>query len=615
MTNRVTQRSQRKQDTDERMLRAAVEVFGQRGYTAGTLTEIAKVSGVTQGLVSQRFSSKSGLLCDTLLYVRGKLDRLQDHGHPGMPECFYQMLDVLRDLQKTDPMLFDYLDMLIRGTDLPPELENLKRYCFLSSTLVNAMRDAQQDGRLPTGDLYDLYSAFLSNSLSLLKSEYRFNVHVANKEFFLLSIGYVYKDRTEQLQIGRDFNSRLLIGAENRQLAEDSISIIQSVCGAYYGLYHIDMTTMSYQTLQASDFLRQQVPESGGPGSVTEQLGKCISGLIRKNFIPGMQEFLDMHTVSDRLAGRDVISVDYLGIRGDWSRCMLMPVHRDGEGSVTSLLLGLQLIAQEKDYMKMLRERKLVVESLAKLYLAACYIDLDRNTLATLTHPGDHSGSELNGEYPDAGALMEKRCLETVKPEYVPIMKAFMDLTTLSDRLARMDSLTCPYDSRRSGWCEGTFVAVDRDENGRCHHVLWVTRSVSENETRKDLALEDNQLFAMAAAQVYPYCIVADMTRNKMHVYYANGDVSPEMNLRDGAASFVNAIPEGVERDRFVGTFGVQAIRNALARGEKRVSLRHPRVDADGVTRLWETTVTIYESDDKILRVIALLRCLEGVAC
>lgn len=89
MANRVTQRSQRKQDTDERMLRAAVEVFGQRGYTAGTLTEIAKVSGVTQGLVSQRFSSKSGLLCDTLLYVRGKLDRLQDHGHLGMPECFY----------------------------------------------------------------------------------------------------------------------------------------------------------------------------------------------------------------------------------------------------------------------------------------------------------------------------------------------------------------------------------------------------------------------------------------------------------------------------------------------------------------------------------------------
>lgn len=87
------------------------------------------------------------------------------------------------------------------------------------------------------------------------------------------------------------------------------------------------------------------------------------------------------------------------------------------------------------------------------------------------------------------------------------------------------------------------------------------------------------------------------------------------MNLKDGAASFVNAIPEGVERDRFVGTFGVQAIRNALARGEKRVSLRHPRVDADGVTRLWETTVTIYESDDKILRVIALLRCLEVVAC
>ena len=53
---------QRKEESERRIIRAAIELFAEQGFMRTTLKEIGESAGYTGGLVSHRFGSKEGLL-------------------------------------------------------------------------------------------------------------------------------------------------------------------------------------------------------------------------------------------------------------------------------------------------------------------------------------------------------------------------------------------------------------------------------------------------------------------------------------------------------------------------------------------------------------------------
>lgn len=59
-----TRRSQaeRTAESDQRLLRAALKLIGQRGYRGTSLAAIGEEAGYSRGLVTERFGSKDGLL-------------------------------------------------------------------------------------------------------------------------------------------------------------------------------------------------------------------------------------------------------------------------------------------------------------------------------------------------------------------------------------------------------------------------------------------------------------------------------------------------------------------------------------------------------------------------
>ena len=54
--------AERTAESDKRMLRAALKLIGQRGYTGTSLAAIGEEAGYSRGLVTERFGSKDGLL-------------------------------------------------------------------------------------------------------------------------------------------------------------------------------------------------------------------------------------------------------------------------------------------------------------------------------------------------------------------------------------------------------------------------------------------------------------------------------------------------------------------------------------------------------------------------
>jgi AcrR family transcriptional regulator len=54
------------EDTRTRLLRAAAQVFGERGYDGATVAEIARRAGLTTGAIYSRFADKAELLLDAI---------------------------------------------------------------------------------------------------------------------------------------------------------------------------------------------------------------------------------------------------------------------------------------------------------------------------------------------------------------------------------------------------------------------------------------------------------------------------------------------------------------------------------------------------------------------
>lgn len=68
----IPQDAPRKMPRDDRraqLIEATIKVIAQRGYARTTMSDVARVAGLSHGLVNFHFESKENLLLETLLYL------------------------------------------------------------------------------------------------------------------------------------------------------------------------------------------------------------------------------------------------------------------------------------------------------------------------------------------------------------------------------------------------------------------------------------------------------------------------------------------------------------------------------------------------------------------
>lgn len=73
-------------DTGARLVRAAIEVFAEKGYDGAGVAEIARRAGLSTGAIYSRFTGKAELLAEAIAAVGGdELDRLFARAVDGTP--------------------------------------------------------------------------------------------------------------------------------------------------------------------------------------------------------------------------------------------------------------------------------------------------------------------------------------------------------------------------------------------------------------------------------------------------------------------------------------------------------------------------------------------------
>jgi AcrR family transcriptional regulator len=120
------------------LIRAAIELFGRRGFEATSTREIARSVGIKAPSVYNHFNSKEELFGEAMIYVLTEfLDEVLEPVDPQDADLD-QLMGIVRRhvLYELDPM------SLARTTDLLLEAERLGRY--LSDDMRDRIRSAQR---------------------------------------------------------------------------------------------------------------------------------------------------------------------------------------------------------------------------------------------------------------------------------------------------------------------------------------------------------------------------------------------------------------------------------------------------------------------------------------
>ncbi|HEY9128131.1 MAG TPA: TetR/AcrR family transcriptional regulator [Acidobacteriaceae bacterium] len=157
----------RSQSAHDRVLRAALDLFAERGIEATSMDAIVKASGVSKATIYNHWTNKEALLLEVMLFVNG-LDRMPEDPDSGDP-C----KDIATVLCRRPPDEFDesrrrLMPTLIAYSALNKEFGEAWRHRVMEpprQSLKRILRRAMKRGQISPGLDLDLAMAQLLGPL------------------------------------------------------------------------------------------------------------------------------------------------------------------------------------------------------------------------------------------------------------------------------------------------------------------------------------------------------------------------------------------------------------------------------------------------------------------
>ena len=135
-----------------------------------------------------------------------------------------------------------------------------------------------------------------------------------------------------------------------------------------------------------------------------------------------------------------------------------------------------------------------IISAISKSYYSIYRIDLQKDFFEEISN--DDETHRLTGNKGCASEKLYQICDTLITPEYRPLVRSFMDISTVAERLKKEEYISTEYRMCDGNWHSLRFIVKKRDQAGNVTHVLCTVRSISDTKRR-----EQDLLFAADAAQ------------------------------------------------------------------------------------------------------------------
>ncbi len=124
-----------------------------------------------------------------------------------------------------------------------------------------------------------------------------------------------------------------------------------------------------------------------------------------------------------------------------------------------------------------------VISAISKSYRSIYRIDLRKDFFEEISN--DHETHKLTGYKGCASEKLYQICDNMIVPEYRDLVRPFLNLATLPERLKNDEYVTTEYPMCDGSWQRLRFIVKKRDEAGTVTHVLCTVRSASDYKRRE----------------------------------------------------------------------------------------------------------------------------------
>ena len=299
--------------------------------------------------------------------------------------------------------------------------------------------------------------------------------------------------------------NRKLKSTLEEQMAERRL--LDKICADFTAVYYVELNTGSFEILHINDGTnakKMNLKQGDNFNSSADQY--AVQYLYEKE----RQEFKDWIStghLKEQLSRKERITYHYRSKpnpnQHEFFEAQAAKIYEDEKHFFA--LVGFRHIddIMEKEttiqnqLKQALDEARLsneIISAIAKSYCSIYRIDVQKDFFEEVSND-----SEIHKLTGNRGCALEKLyqlCDTMVAPEYRPLIRPFLDVSTLSARLKTEECISTEYRMCDGSWHRMLFTVKKRDESGNVTHVLCTVRSISDSKRR-----EENLNFAAEAAK------------------------------------------------------------------------------------------------------------------
>ncbi|MCQ2612902.1 MAG: sensor domain-containing diguanylate cyclase [Treponemataceae bacterium] len=260
--------------------------------------------------------------------------------------------------------------------------------------------------------------------------------------------------------------------------------IIGSLSDIYFASYYIDLENNICTEIKTPPHIRHIIGLTCNADQAVKKLRKLVS---TKDSADDVEAFTDLETLPQRLRTTKSTSLEFLCKDFGWCRSVFIKVLENDEGDATHVIYALQLIDQKKRRelykARMLQKQTKIIGSIADIYTALFFIDLETDTYEILKTTEQYL--KFTDNVPSAKAAMASIETTVYEDEFLEKVRTFCDYDTVAKRLKNVPYVSCEFHSNIHGWVQMNCIACDRDIDGNVHTVLFAIQDIDQNKCRE----------------------------------------------------------------------------------------------------------------------------------
>lgn len=284
--------------------------------------------------------------------------------------------------------------------------------------------------------------------------------------------------------------------------------LVDALASDYRCIVRCNLTQDTFETIKG-------VPRcpTGTPGVFSEWVRKAYDEYIIHASAPDFLSFFDRKQLLAALSTKQILSYrlevipDEAGHRH--LEIQIAPLHSIeddqhkiaiGIRSIDDLVLREKCRNKEKEKAKSrLQFHKELISTIGKIYHAIYFFDLDKDTYMKIT-----SNQDFQHAIGREGCLSRSVPIAVnafIAPEHQASMSAFLEPSTLSDRLREKDTISEPYMNADGLWYLGRFIVKQRHADGSVATLLYTMQDIDEIR-QKELSYQEELQKSAREAQI-----------------------------------------------------------------------------------------------------------------